>query len=245
MVDVTAHYATHLGPVYLWMAGGMEQALAQGEADLASLGLPAQGSGLALDLGAGFGMHAIPLARRGYTVTAVDTSALLLAELAIEAKGLPIRTIEADIRKFRNLDVAPPSLVVCMGDTLPHLPDLAAIEQLSSDVAQVLRPEGTFAVTFRDYTRPAKGLSRFIPVRSSPDRILTCFLEEAPDHIEVHDLLHERVGNAWNLKVSSYRKLRLDPQWVAAVLGHAGLEVRIVPAPRGMTGIVATRPGVA
>lgn len=46
--------------------------------------------GLAIDLGAGFGMHAVPLARAGWRVVAVDASPILLAELAILSEGLPV-----------------------------------------------------------------------------------------------------------------------------------------------------------
>ena len=57
---VAAHYDSHLAPIYLWMAGGIEQALTSGAGDIEGLACP---GGLAVDLGAGFGMHAIPLAR--------------------------------------------------------------------------------------------------------------------------------------------------------------------------------------
>ena len=62
MATVAAHYESHLAPVYLWMAGGIDLALSTGDADIADVACP---GGVAVDLGAGFGMHAIPLARRG------------------------------------------------------------------------------------------------------------------------------------------------------------------------------------
>jgi hypothetical protein len=40
-VNVLEHYESHLAPLYLWMAGGAGAALAAGEADVSSLGLPA------------------------------------------------------------------------------------------------------------------------------------------------------------------------------------------------------------
>ena len=54
------HYATLLAPVYTWMAGGAEHAFSLGRADLEAI-LPA--GSLAVDLGAGFGMQPVPLAR--------------------------------------------------------------------------------------------------------------------------------------------------------------------------------------
>lgn len=75
LATVAEHYANLLAPVYVWMAGGLEAALAQGEIDVAPFAGPAVTGRLAVDLGAGFGMHAVPLARRGYSVIAVDASA--------------------------------------------------------------------------------------------------------------------------------------------------------------------------
>ncbi|WP_224787783.1 hypothetical protein [Pseudomonas fluorescens] len=58
---VADHYETHLAPVYLWMAGGFDAAVSRGEAEIEAV-LPNRASGTtAVDLGAGFGMHTIPL----------------------------------------------------------------------------------------------------------------------------------------------------------------------------------------
>ena len=78
MNAVTDHYAQLLAPIYLWMAGGPRKALDLGTADLSTLGLGTSRNTVAIDLGSGFGMHAIPLARLGYAVTAIDSSAILL-----------------------------------------------------------------------------------------------------------------------------------------------------------------------
>ncbi|MEP7297535.1 MAG: methyltransferase domain-containing protein [Burkholderiales bacterium] len=87
MASVQQHYETHLAPIYLWMAGGLEYALALGAADVAPfIARP----GLAVDLGAGFGMHSPPLARTGFRVLAIDTSQHLLAELQQHAAGLDL-----------------------------------------------------------------------------------------------------------------------------------------------------------
>jgi SAM-dependent methyltransferase len=236
MATVEAHYANHLAPIYLWMAGGMEAALQAGTADLAAW-LP--GTGLAVDLGAGFGMHSIPLARAGYNVVAIDSSAALLQVQRAHSAGLPIRTVEANLLDFRTTVTAPADLIVCMGDTLTHLQSRDEVERLCADIARALRPTGTFVATFRDYSAPAVGERRFIPVRSDPNRILTCFLEAAHEWINVHDLIHERDQGQWTLKVSSYRKLKLAPAAVEQALKHSGLKVRVEAGPRGMVRIIA------
>jgi SAM-dependent methyltransferase len=57
-----------------------------------------------LDLACGPGRHAIVLARKGYQVTGVDCSALLLgkAKSRAEAEGLDVEFVEEDMRRFRR-----------------------------------------------------------------------------------------------------------------------------------------------
>src|SRR5882757_6498353 len=127
-------------------------------------------------------------------------------------------------------------------DTLTHLPDRASVEHLFADVARLLTIGGVFVATFRDYVpAPLQGDRRFIPVRSDENRILTCFLEYGEDTVTVHDLLHERANGQWQQRISSYRKLRLQPQWVAAKLVERGLKVRTGAGPGGMTRVAASK----
>ncbi len=239
MITVADHYRTLLAPVYLWMAGGAEAAFARGESELQAV-LPGSWSGLtALDLGAGFGMHSIPLARRGCEIVAIDSSPLLLEELRHSSAGLSITAVEGDLASFQQYTDHKLDVILCMGDTLTHLADRETINQLLMKVSQSLRPGGKFVASFRDYTVPLVGLQRFIPVRSDTERIMTCFLEYGAEHVEVHDLLHERHGNDWQFKASAYRKLRLDPGRVCAALESHGLSVRIEPGLSGMIRIVA------
>jgi hypothetical protein len=148
--------------------------------------------------------------------------------------------VEDDLLSFQRYLDSKVDLILCMGDTLTHLPQLSSVEQLFSLAAESLGPKGKFIATFRDYTSPLAGNGRFIPVKSDSDRILTCFLEYAPNHVDVHDLLHERDGSAWRLRVSAYRKLRLSPAWVAEALQARGFSVSVEPGPGGMVRVVAT-----
>lgn len=78
MTTVTEHYEKHLAPVYVWMAGGADAALEAGTTEIEALNLPLHEGSVVFDLGAGFGVHSIPLARLGARVTAIDTSTELL-----------------------------------------------------------------------------------------------------------------------------------------------------------------------
>jgi hypothetical protein len=133
-------------------------------------------------------------------------------------------------------------VITCLGDTLPHLSTQTEVARVLDRAAALLAPGGRLLLGFRDYhASPLEGPARFIPVRSDADRILTCFLEYDQEQVMVHDLLHERRGPSWDLRVGSYRKLRLDPRWVADRLRAAGLAVRELPRLRGMVTIVGQR----
>jgi 2-polyprenyl-3-methyl-5-hydroxy-6-metoxy-1,4-benzoquinol methylase len=241
MASAADHYRSHLAPVYTWMSGGFDAAIARGETEIGAV-LPALSKGCrAVDLGCGFGMHSIPLARRGCSVLALDSSSYLLEQLQAHAGILPITAVEDDLLAFQRYLDSPADAIVCMGDTLTHLSDRNAALQLFAQAAASLHPGGTFVATFRDYTQALSGNGRFIPVKSDANRILSCFLEYATDHVDVHDMLHERNGDAWQLKVSAYRKLRLAPQWVSASLHDRGFAVRTEPGLAGMVRVIATK----
>jgi 2-polyprenyl-3-methyl-5-hydroxy-6-metoxy-1,4-benzoquinol methylase len=241
MSTVADHYARHLAPIYVWMAGGAEAALEAGAAEIEALNLPLAAGAAVADLGAGFGMHTIPLARKGARVTAIDSSSELLRTLAELGRGLPIRSVEADLLEFPSHMREAPSTILCMGDTLTHLPTRGDVESLIRSAAVALAPAGTLVLTFRDYSVPLEGDQRFIPVRSDDHRILTCFLEYEADAVVVHDILHQRTSQGWETRVSHYRKLRLAPEELAASLRSHGFGVRRESGMRGMVRLVAER----
>ena len=242
MTTTLNHYDAHLGPIYSWMVGDIDGAFARSAAELDTLDLPQLAAGTAVDLGAGFGLHAIPLAQRGYSVTAIDTCEPLLAQLRARSAALPIACVNADILGFSTYVRSTIDLVLCMGDTLTHMPDIASVESLFAEVVESLAKDGMFVASFRDYvSAPLLADQRFILVRSDEHRILTCFLEYGDQHVTVHDLLHEWKDARWQQRVSSYRKLRLAPEWVASKLTERGLAVRRDAGPSGMVRIVATK----
>jgi 2-polyprenyl-3-methyl-5-hydroxy-6-metoxy-1,4-benzoquinol methylase len=241
--SVRAHYDDHLGPIYGWMIGDFDRAVAAAGEELLAVGVaPGQGRS-AVDLGAGLGAHALALAAMGYAVTAIDTCAGLLDELRAHARGHghAVITVQADLLEMRRHCSGPHAVILCMGDTLTHLASVDAVERLFDDVAALLAPGGRFVATFRDY-QERRGADRVIPVRQDDHRKLTCVLEYTEAAVVVHDVVHERTATGWSLRVSSYRKLRLAPEWVCAELDRRELTVRVEPGAMGMTRLVATRP---
>jgi Methyltransferase domain len=242
MQTSAAHYDSHLGPVYSWMLGDADAAFARSALEIDALPLPAAGDPVGVDLGAGIGLHTLPLARRGFSVTALDSCQVLLDELASRCAGLRVTAVNSDLVNFRSLIRAQPHVILCMGDTLTHLPSVAAVESLLESVTAALPAGGVFAATFRDYaTRTLEGDSRFILVRADAQRILSCFLEYGEDTVTVHDVLNERRDGQWRQTVSSYPKLRLAPERIASWLTGLGFKVGRDATAGGMARITATK----
>lgn len=229
MSTAAEHYERLLAEHYTWMFGvpfeakvaEQRQVLEQALADAPH----AIHSGLAIDLGSGPGFQSIALAELGYSpVIAIDTSRALLAELESHRRAAAIQTVEADITRLDSLHLPMPArVVVCMGDTLTHLPAKTSISKLFTDVHQRLVPGGRFVLTYRDLTRELEGTDRFLPVQSDDSRIMTCFLEFlSTDVVIVYDMIYVRDNGVWALKKSSYPKLRLASAWVAGELRAAG-----------------------
>lgn len=253
MTAASDHYDRLLAAHYTWMLGG-DVASAAGEQarllrDLAVA--PGAAGGAAVDLGCGPGPQSLALARLGFDpVLAVDTSAVLLAELADAAgragHAARIRPLRADIRTVLGTHCPPGSqdAVVCMGDTLTHLPGKDDVTALLDQAAVCLAAGGHLVLTHRDLTEPRTGTDRFLPVRSTDDQVMTCFLEYVDqDTVMVHDLVHTRGRDGWRQHVGSYPKLRIGAGWLAGACRRAGLEVRHdAPGPRGLHVISAIRP---
>lgn len=222
MPSVAEHYETLLADVYSWMLGGFEQGVARNVTFFERNQVRPAGSGIAVDLGAGCGFQAIPLARSGFRVTAIDLNRKLLAELERERDDLAITTVVGDLLDFdRHVD-GPVELAVCMTDTLLHLESEADVARLFTRLHAALEPGGRFIATFRELTAPLEGLDRFIPLRADDRQIMTCFLEYEPDTVKVHDLVYRRDDQGWRLRKSFYRKLRLSAERMRRLLEGAG-----------------------
>jgi len=238
--DAQSHYDTLLAEHYDWMLGvPFEVKVKEQAALLNALAGRAVGDALAVDLGCGSGLQSLALSELGYRVIAVDFSDKLLSKLSNRISGGSITARHGDIRNLGDYVAAEAaSVVVCMGDTLTHLPSRKDVSALLRSVARALRPHGVFVVTYRDLAgTELRGLDRFIPVQGDERRVMTCFLEyTSPETVMVSDLIHVRDdAGHWTLKSSSYPKLRLPIGWLRGEIEAAGLTVVLQRAQRMIT----------
>lgn len=241
MATVKEHYKSVLSEVYSWMFGGFDAGIQKNTDFFMSLGISPAGSKVALDLGAGCGFQSIPLAKTGFTVTAVDTDRLLLDELASHSDELPITIVQDDLGDFDKYTNSNIELIVCMTDTLIHLESKDRVVSLFKKVIVSLEEGGRFIVTFRDLSFELSELDRFIPVKSDNNIVFTCFLEYEPETVKVHDLVYRKEDDEWNLHKSYYRKLRLSKEWVDNQLSTVGFASIESTVDKGFVTVIATK----
>jgi 2-polyprenyl-3-methyl-5-hydroxy-6-metoxy-1,4-benzoquinol methylase len=242
-LSAVEHYRTFLAEHYTWMSGPYAEKIAHQHELLVRSGVVPLTTGEALDLGCGPGSQSIALAQLGFSVTAIDANAQLLEELSQRATGMPILTVQHDLCVLATCPALPAQVdvAVCVGDIIPHLPTAECITTLFQQVSARLVPHGKFVLSFRDLSEERYGLDRFLPIRSDSDRIMMCFLEFEPNTVVVHDLIYIRQGERWDLRKSSYRKLRLSLARVLSQLETEGLAVLFKEQAGGVWNVVASK----
>jgi 2-polyprenyl-3-methyl-5-hydroxy-6-metoxy-1,4-benzoquinol methylase len=235
------HYEKHLANFYSWMVGELEPKSVEFQELLSSNGIKPITTKTAIDLGAGNGIQSIALKNSGFEVTAVDFNEQLLNELKSNPNGNNIKIELADITNVAEFEVLKPELIICCGDTITHLDSKKQIEKLISDASKILEINGHLILTFRDYTNELTDEQRFIPVKSTKNRILTCFLEYTPEKVKVTDLLHEKVNEKWTQKASTYEKIRIKPTEIVQMIEQNEMKIKLNKSISRMQTIIAEK----
>jgi glycine/sarcosine N-methyltransferase len=128
-------------------------------------GLPPRETSV-LDIGCATGTLALELARRGFGVTGIDLDGDMVRLAAERARA------EASSAAFEVLDMREVGArfagrtfdaVLCLGNTVVHLPDAGAIGAFLGAVRGILGPRGLFAVQLVNYERVLAADLRSLP----------------------------------------------------------------------------------
>ena len=240
-MKVKEHYENHLASHYTWIYGGSENKIKENREFFKSNGIKPVITKTALDLGAGSGFQSIPLAELGYEVTAVDISQKLLDELKNNKKDLDIKIINDDILNFNKYPNPKPDLIVCMGDTLTHLKSINQVKDLLTNSFRILKKNGKLILTFRDLTYELENDKRFIPIRSSENKIFTCFLEYEKEKVKIFDIVHEKENGKWKQKISFYEKLKISISDISRLMEKTGFKTEKLDIANGMITVIGIK----
>jgi glycine/sarcosine N-methyltransferase len=118
-----------------------------------------------LDAASGTGMHAIALARHGYSVSAADLSQAMTDKAALNAQaaGVQLKLKAAGFGTLANAFGAGTfDAVLCLGNSLPHLLTTADLKIALKDFAACLRPGGLLLIQNRNFDAVMAGQQRWM-----------------------------------------------------------------------------------
>lgn len=182
-----------------------------------------------LDAACGIGTQALPLAARGYRVTASDLSpgAVGRAEREARARGLALATSVADLRELSKVH-ATFDLVLACDNALPHLLSDEEISRALAECHACLRPGGGLLLSLRDYGTPGTG-SEMHPggVRALPDGRAVLFQvwdwEGAQYDLSIY-IVKDRASGGCETHVHRGRYYAVSPVRVIELMRAAGFE---------------------
>jgi SAM-dependent methyltransferase len=170
-----------------------------------------------LDCACGIGTQALPLAVRGYDVTATDIAAVAVerAQREADARGIAATFAPADMRALASAVSGTFDVVIACDNALPHMLDDANLDAALASIRAVLEPGGVFLASIRDYDalrveRPA-GVPGGVRQRADGLEIVGQGWEWSDDSdlIRMHLFVLRQRGDDWHAEVQTtwYRAL--------------------------------------
>jgi SAM-dependent methyltransferase len=182
-----------------------------------------------LDAACGIGTQALPLAARGFRVTASDLSSIAVARAAREARarGVELVTAVADLRKLSHTHGLF-DLVLACDNALPHLLSDAELLQALQECHACIRPGGGFLCSVRDYAAPGTGSEvHGYGVRSQSDGRAILFQVwdwDGPQYDCALYIVEERTDSAPQTRVFRHRYNAVPPARLLELMQQAGFE---------------------
>jgi glycine/sarcosine N-methyltransferase len=190
-----------------------------------------------VDVACGTGMHAIELARNGYKVVGADLSAPMIerARENISAAGVEARFVVAGFGELAEklaLKVKGGSsqfdAVLCLGNSLPHVPSAGDLGDALADFAAVLRPGGVLLIQNRNFDAVMDHRERWMEPQAHREGetewlFLRFYDFELEDTLTFNLVTLRREGaGAWSQRVTSTRLWPLRQEELTAAMVEAG-----------------------
>lgn len=162
-----------------------------------------------LDVACGTGWHTIALARKGYEVVGVDISAGMI-ERAREngaREDVSVRFLQAGFGQLATQVGYGFDGLICMGNSLPHVPGAEVLRETLMDFAAILRPGGVLIIQQRNFDKVWNEDQRFMPLQThrKGDRewLFFRFYDFGEETITFNMVTMKREGARWDYKVQA------------------------------------------
>lgn len=193
--------------------------------------------GAILDAACGTGQHTLALAQAGYQAAGSDLSAGMVAQARANGAQMGLNT-PFETAGFDDLAAVytpsplfPFDALLCLGNSLPHIPDAAALGRALTNFAACLRPGGLLLLQNRNFDAVMAAHQRFMEPQhhrqGQREWLFVRFYDFLPqDMIDFHVVTLHRPGPeaAWQQQAGSTRLMPLYQHAMQAALTEAGFE---------------------
>ncbi len=148
------------------------------------------GAASGLDVATGTGLHAMAMAAEGVAATGVDLSPGMVEQARLRARehDLHVEWRVAPMERLASHLNGPFELLLCLGNSLPHLLERADLEATIEGFAKLLAPGGRLVLQLINYQRVLTQGDRIVAVTRDDDIEFVRFYDFLDDHVRFNIL---------------------------------------------------------
>ena len=190
-----------------------------------------------LDAACGTGRHTIRLAQADYPVAGADISSGMVAQARLNAEAAGVKTSFlaagfSDLAgSFQTHPLYPFDVLICLGNSLPHVLNVQELDDALKNFARCLRPGGFLLVQNRNFDAVMSKRLRWMDPQSytqaDHDWVFVRFYDFLSDGLiqfNVLTLKREATAAGWKQILYSTRLLPLSKAQLSASLTQTGFE---------------------
>lgn len=147
------------------------------------------GAHRAIDMGCGTGIHSIALAQLGVRVVGIDVSAGMLDRARTHAAGLNVAVdfVQGDFLSTPSAPVLPAELLLCLGNSLPHI-ERALLPRVLAHWRALMAPGGNVVIQLLNYERVLRERERIVNIRKTADGTVLRFYDFLDEGVQFNIL---------------------------------------------------------